>query len=191
MKFVPEFDTVAVALSVASIVILLYYGLAIQGLATQIFVAFCFWMAGFFYALMFCKHTKILSLATIFTTLVFVGIAIIGLYSINISFGLLAPQEVLASQKLFGFSIGVCEELFFGVFLLCVLINWLHLHPVISILISAGSHSWYHSVNWGTDPKLLLLFFFCFVFVRSLFVFAWQKIGLLLGAHGIWNFGVS
>jgi len=190
-KFAPEFDTVAVALSITAIVILLYYGIAIPGLATQIFVAFCFWLTGFFYAMVFCKRTKILSFGTIFTTVVFVALAIVGLYAINVAFGLMLPNEVYVSQKLLSSAIGVSEELFFGVFLLCVMINFLQLNPVIAIIISAGVHTGYHSINWGTDPKIMLLFFACFVSIRTMFVFVWPKIGLLLGAHGIWNFGVD
>jgi membrane protease YdiL (CAAX protease family) len=193
MPFQGEFDRVALALSLAAIMILLYFGLANPGFFQDYWVAFAFWIVGFFGSLLlgFTKRTAQLS----FNNLVMIGVmtgALLGIFLVlNIVYGINQPQEIQLSSKFLSLAIGISEELFFGVFIIGFLINWLGFPAVIAILVSAGSHSLYHIPNWGANPQMLMLFFACFAIARSVYVFIFRKVGMLLAAHGIWNWGVS
>jgi hypothetical protein len=188
VKFTPEFDRVGLALAAASIVILLYMGIASPGLAQQLWVAFAFWGVGFFYALVFCKKSKAFSFSSITLVLIVIGLLLAVLSTINFAY---ASMEFQLTGNLLSFAIGVAEELFFGIFLLGLLISFVGVHPVIAILISSGSHALYHIPNWGSDMKLLLMFFISFTAIRTVYVFFFPKVGVLLGAHGIWNWLVK
>jgi hypothetical protein len=188
MKFKAEFDRVGLALSVASIIILFYMGIASPELAQQMWVAFGFWFVGFFYALIFCKRAKLFSFGSLFLTLVMIGLLLGVLSTINFVY---ASLEVVITGNVLSFAVGVAEELFFGIFLLDLLINRVGANPVVAILLSSGSHALYHIPNWGSDSSLMLVFFISFTAMRTVYVFFYPKVGILLGAHGIWNFMVG
>jgi hypothetical protein len=183
MKFQPEFDKVAMILSVSAIVILLYFGLADPSLIKEYWVAFAFWFVGFTYAMLFTKKARGLSLTSFLTIGIFAGL-IMGMFA-GISF-VTAKMEIVSSDQTLAFAIGISEELFFGVFLLCMLIR-IGFNPVVAILISSGSHTVYHVPKWGANIPQLWFFFACFTVMRSIFVFAYPKIGVILSAHGFWN----
>ena len=191
--FTAEFDRAGLVLSIASILILLYYGLAMPQFTYDFWVAFAFWAIGFFGSLYMglTKRSASITLQSIFTTTVMIGVIIIVFAGINTAYGIATQADVLIADKLLSFAIGVSEELFFGVFLLAILINWIGIPPLLAILLSAGSHAWYHVPNWGSNPLLLMVFVLSFTVARFIYVFVAPKVSVLLGAHGIWNFAVG
>jgi len=191
MTFHPEFGRTGLSLSIASILILLYFGLSNPAFISDYWVAFAFWFVGFSGSIMFfTKRTTLLTFNKLFQIGVFTSITLLAFSGVNYAFALAQKQEIVITAHLSSFAIGISEELFFGVFLLGFLINWLRFNPVFAILISSGVHSVYHVPAWGNNPMLLMLFFTCFVFARSLYVFVYPKVGVLLGAHGLWNLGL-
>jgi len=192
MKFHPEFDVVAVMLSVVSLLILLYFGIAIPSFSQNLWVAYAFWIAGFIGAnsLGLVQRSQALTFEKIFGIATFAGIIILAFFGINFAYAHL-PQNVMFADKFISFAVGISEELFFGVFVLGLLINYVGLEPILAIFLSAGVHSFYHVPNWGYNPSLLILFFFCFFVARSVYVFAYPKVGVILAAHGVWNFGIG
>jgi len=188
MMFKAEFDRVGLALSVAAIIILFYVGIASPGLAEQLWVAFGFWAVGFFYALVFFQKSKVFSFTSLFLILLMIGVLLGILSTINFVY---ASLDVEVTGSFLTFAVGVSEELFFGAFLLHLLIRFLDVHPAIAILVSSGAHALYHIPNWGADTNLLLVFFISFAAIRTTYVFFFPKLGILLGAHGIWNFIVG
>jgi len=191
-KFTPEFDRVGVALAFAALLILLYFGLTVNTFVQDLWVAFAFWMAGFFgtVALGLARLSKSLNIKQLFTIFVGTGLILVCFFGISTAYGMI-PQDIFIAEKALSFGIGVSEELFFGVFLLSILINYLGLDRIISIVLSAGLHSFYHIPQWGINPLQLSLFFICFFVARSVYVFVFPKVGVLLGAHGFWNVAVT
>lgn len=192
MKFQPEFDRVGVALAFAALLILLYFGLTVNTFVQDLWVAFAFWMAGFFgtVALGLARMSKNMNLKQLFTIFVGTGLILVCFFGISTAFGMV-PQDIFIAEKALGFGIGVSEELFFGVFILAILINYLGLDKIVSIVLSAGLHSAYHIPQWGINPLQLTLFFVSFLVARSIYVFVFPKVGVLLGAHGFWNVAVT
>jgi hypothetical protein len=191
-KFSPEFDRVGVALAFAALLILLYFGLTVNTFFQDLWVAFAFWMIGFFgtVTLGLARLSKSLNLRQLFTIFVGTGLILVCFFGISTAYGMI-PQDIFIAEKALGFGIGVSEELFFGVFLLSILINYLGLDRIISIVLSAGLHSAYHIPQWGINPLQLSLFFISFLVARSVYVFLFPKVGVLLGAHGFWNVAVT
>jgi hypothetical protein len=191
-KFQPEFDRVGVALSFASLLILLYFGLTVTDFVQNLWVAYAFWTVGFFgtFALGFARRSQALTLNSMFAIFVGTGLILLCFFGISTVYGQL-PHDVWLANKAVNFGIGVSEELFFGVFVLSLLINWLGVDRIIAILISAGVHSLYHVPSWGTDPLQISYFFIAFVAARTVYVFMFPKVGVLLAAHGGWNAAVS
>lgn len=190
MKFQPQFDNVGMLLSVASIMILLYFGLAMPNLAKDLWVAFAFWMVGFggSLGLGIVQRSKQFNLSIFISMIVAIGFILIVFTAMNyVYFSLPTSQDVFLADRLLSFAIGVCEELFFGVFILGVLINWMGFHPVFAIVVSSGVHSIYHIPNWHSSLSLTFLFFMCFVVARFVYVYFLPKVAVLLGAHGFWN----
>ena len=179
-------------MSIASILILLYFGLSNPAFISDYWVAFAFLFVGFSGSIMFfTKRTTLLTFNKLFMIGVFTGLTLMSFAGINYAFALAQQQDIMITERLSSFAVGVAEELFFGIFLLGFLINWLRFNPVFAIIISSGIHSVYHVPAWGSDAPLLMLFFMCFVVARSLYVFVFPKVGMLLGAHGLWNLGVG
>lgn len=195
MKFVPVFDRAGVTLSIASLVILLYFGLSTPSFFKEYWVAYAFWMTGFTFSFFFlARKGKTLTLPKLTSIAVFASIILLFFTASNYAYGKLTGQQVIFADKMRSFAIGVSEELFFGVTFLVFLINftvWPFTNRIVAILTVSGVHSWYHVPNYGSNPYLLILFFVCFVFMRSVFVFLAPKVGVILTAHGFWNLGVS
>jgi hypothetical protein len=193
LKFQPEFDVVGVGCSLAAILILLFYGLTTPEFAQDLWVAFAFWIIGFTAALGLgiTKRGSAFSFLGLFKISLVAGLIIIIFEGVNFAYFTLTPQELISGGQLVGFAIGVSEELFFGVFLLGILINYLQLHPIIAIIGSAAVHTFYHTPNWGMNPQLMMLFFSCFFIARTIYVFVFPKVGVILAAHGVWNFLVG
>jgi len=184
-------DLVGVALSIAAILILLWFGLARPDSVKELWVAWAFWTVGFFgcIGLGLVKLDKMLNFTRLFMIIAGGG-AIVALYAgANFAYGAATGQlnEFAFAEPLLSFSVGVTEELFFGIFLLGVLITWLGFHPMFAITVSALVHAFYHVPNWGVSPTLLL-FFGCFMAARMVYVYAFSYVGTLLVAHGSWNF---
>jgi len=193
-RFIADFDIAGVGLSVTAVAILFFFGLQQPNLFKELWVAFGFWFVGFFgsYFLGIVHRTRIFTLAKLLSIGIMTGILIIIDLSIQYAFEIAVQGSVaILSAKLMSFAIGVSEELFFGIFLLGILINWLQLNPALAILISAGSHTFYHIPNWGSNPIILTIFFIGFLISRSIYVYIFPKAGMLLGWHGILNFGVT
>jgi hypothetical protein len=192
MQFEAEFDRVGLSLSLGSILILLYFGLTNPAFISDYWVAFAFWLTGFTGSILFfTRRTMALNLDKIVMIAVMASLTMLAFAGINVAYAMLAGQQIFIDLAFTSFAFGVAEELFFGVFLLGTLINWVGLNPVLAILISSGVHSFYHVPTWGQNPMLLMLFFTCFVVARSLYVFVYPKVGFLVGAHGFWNLGVG
>ena len=195
MKFVPEFDRSAVVLSIASLLILLYFGLSNPMFFQDYWVAYAFWMTGFTFSFFFlARKSKTATLQSMVKIGFFIAIILLFFVGANIAYASFTEQQIVLADKLVSFAVGVSEELFFGVMLLILLINftmWPLNNRIFAVLITSGVHSLYHVPKWGQNPQLLILFFVCFAFARSVFVFYYPKIGVLLGAHGFWNLGVS
>ncbi len=191
-KFMPEFDRVGVALAFAALLILLYFGLTVNTFTQNLWVAFAFWIAGFFGTMLFglAKRSQSLNLKGLFSIFVGTGLILVMFFGVSTVYGLM-PQDLFIAERALGFGVGVCEELFFGVFILSVLINWVGLDRIIAIIISAAVHAFYHVPQWGFNPFQISLFFVSFVVARSIYVFFFPKIGVLLGAHGFWNLAVT
>lgn len=191
-KFTPEFDRVGVALAFAALLILLYFGLTVNTFFQDLWVAFAFWMAGFFgtVALGLAQLGRNLNLKRLF--IIFVGMAfiLVCFWGISSVYGRI-PQDIFLGEKVLSFGIGVSEELFFGVFILIASIRFLGLNRIIAIVLSAGLHSAYHIPQWGINPVQESFFFVCFLAARFAFVFLFPKVGVLLGAHGFWNVAVT
>lgn len=194
MKFIADFDRVGIALSISAILILFYFGLLNPQMFQTHWVAYTFWMTGFFgsISLGLVRRTKIFSLSALLNIGMWTGIIIIVWAGLNYSYATaIEASTTLVSLKMESFAIGICEELFFGVFLLGILINWIGLHPILAIPLTALSHAVYHVPQWGVDFTLVALFTIVFIMARSMYVFCFPKVGALLGAHGFWNLGVS
>lgn len=125
-------------------------------------------------------------LVTMFTL---IGLVVLVFSGVNYAYAQL-PQDVW-SERLGTGSVGIAEEIFFGVFLLGLLINWLGLNSILAIVLTAATHATYHYWIYGTNLTVMSLFFVCFVLARAIYVFVFPKVGLLLGAHGLWNFLVA
>lgn len=192
MQFQAEFDRAGLSLSIASILILLYFGLSNPSFVTDYWVAFAFWTIGFMFSILFfTRRTIVLSFGKLFRIGFFTGLTLISFAGLNYAYNIVAQQQIMITSALSSFATGISEELFFGVFLIGFLINWLQFNPALAIIISSGSHALYHVPQWGENPSLLMLFFMCFVIARSLYVFVFPKVGMILGAHGIWNLGMG
>jgi len=191
--FQAQFDRIALMLSLAFIMILFYFGLAIPNFVKDYWVAFGFWIVGFFGSILtgITKRTVALSLSNVIVTGGMIGLLILVFAGLNIVYGTVQAQEIMFGQKLLSFAVGIAEELFFGIFCLGFVINWLRFPSVLAIFVVSGGHALYHVPNWGANPPLLMLFFTCFVMARSLYVFVFPKAGMLLGSHGVWNLGVG
>ncbi len=191
--FHPEFDVIAVLLAVASLLILLFFGLSQPEFFKSYWVAFAFWLVGFPASMMMglVQMEKALNIKRIMIIFLGAGFIILVFTGLNLGYAQSQPQDLWLSDKLVSFSVGVCEELFFGVFLLGLLINFAHFHPLLAIGISAAAHSVYHVPNLGSDPKLLTLFFLGFFIARCVYVYLYQKVGVLALAHGAWNLWVT
>jgi len=194
MKFTPEFDRAGVMLSIASLVILLYFGLSSPSFFQDYWVVYAFWMTGFTTSFFFlARKGQTFTSGSFLKISIFIAIILLFFALANFAYASFTEQQIMLGEKLLSFSIGVSEELFFGVFLLTVLINY-GFWPgsrIIAILVTSGIHSLYHVPAWGSNPQLLILFFVCFAFMRSIFVFYLNKVSVILGAHGFWNLGVS
>ena len=191
-KFQPEFDRVGLAICLAALLILLYFGLTVEGLAQNLWVAYALWLTGFFgtFALGLARRSQTLNLQGMF--MVFVGVALIFLCFYGVSFAYASvPQDIAWGSKAISFGIGVSEELFFGVFALGLLINWLHVAAPFAIAGTSLVHALFHIPNWGTNPSQIAFFFICFVVARSIYVYVFPKVGVLVGAHGLWNLWVT
>lgn len=192
MTWQPEFDRVGLTLSIASLLILLYFGLTVTSFMQNLWVAFAFWIVGFggSLGLGLARRSSGLTLKLLFETGLISGVIMTMFFFVNLGYSGL-PSEIWLGEKLVSFAIGVSEELFFGVFLLSILIIWLKVPPPLAIIISAGSHAWYHVPNWGFNPALITLFFISFVAARTVYVYFFPKVGALLAAHGFWNLAVT
>jgi hypothetical protein len=191
-KFLANFDIVGLTVGLAAILILLYFGVLRPSVLLETWAAYAFWAIGFFgsLGLGLVKRTKTLTLTRGVEILMFTGIILAVFLSINIAYtGLQGDILSITSNKVFQFAIGVSEELFFGVFLLGILINWLNLQPALAVLASAAVHTVYHIPNWGAEPHLLLLFFVSFAVARAVYVFLYPYVGVIVSAHGFWNLG--
>jgi hypothetical protein len=190
-KFVADFDLVGLILSVAAGMLLLFFGLSYQDFAKDYWVAYAFWVTGFFGTLLFgfARRSKTVNPKVLLTMFALIGIIVLAFSSVNYAYAQL-PQDVW-SERVGTSGVGVAEEIFFGVFLLGLLINWLGLNRILAVVVSAGVHAVFHRWIFGTDVTVLTLFFVCFVLARSIYVFVFPKVGLLLGAHGLWNFLVA
>jgi hypothetical protein len=182
-------------LSLASILILLYFGILSPSLMRETWVAYAFWATGFFgsLGLGLVKRSKKLSLTTMVEITIFTGLILAAFLGVNTLYVVAVQGDVLSltNDKIFQFAIGVSEELFFGVFLLGLLINWVQLPPALAVLLSAGVHTVYHIPSWGSEPHLMLLFFVAFTAARSIYVFVYPYAGIILGGHGFWNLGAG
>ena len=195
MKFAPEFDRSAVVLSVASLLILLYFGLSNPMFFQEYWVAYAFWMTGFTFSFFFlARKSQTATLQSMVKIGFFIAIILLFFVGANVAYASFAEQQIMLAEKLASFAVGVAEELFFGVMLLILLINftiWPLNNRIFAILISSGVHALYHVPRMGENLPLLGLFFICFAFARTIFVFYYSKVGVILGAHGFWNLGVS
>lgn len=194
-KFVANFDVVAIVISVAAIVVLLYYGITVPALASNMWVAYAFWFTGFFGSLFLgiTKRTKWLTPKMLLEIVFFTAIILGVFMAVNMFYTTAIEGDILSSLpgKALAASIGVSEELFFGVFLIGLLVNWLRVPPAFAVIVSAGVHTAYHVPNWGANPTLLMLFFLSFAIMRTIYVFVCPYVSILLAGHGIWNFGVE
>jgi membrane protease YdiL (CAAX protease family) len=190
--FRPEFDRPAIALSLSAIIILFYFGLSEPSLYMDLWVAFGFWMVGFFGSyLLFTAKSKAFTFQRLLEMGLMTGTSIGIMAVINYSYAILVQASTtLVTLKLMNFAIGISEELFFGVFLLTALMR-IGFHPALAILGTSIIHSIYHIPNWGANMGLLLLFTISFIIIRTVFVYFYPKVGFLLGVHGFWNLGVS
>jgi hypothetical protein len=185
--FRPEFDVVALAFAVAALLILLYNGLVAKSFVQTYWVAFAFWLVGVpgSFALRLVSPAKQLSLNTVMAVVLGSGLILAVFAGLNTAYANLGPGELWLSDRFLSFSIGICEELFFGVFLL------LRLPSIVAIVASSAVHAGYHVPNWGASPMILALFFISFLVARCVYVYFFPKVGVLLAAHGLWNFVVS
>jgi membrane protease YdiL (CAAX protease family) len=190
-RFIAELDRISIIISVAALVILLYFGISNPEYFRAYWVAYAFWLTGFFgsITLGLTRRSKTLSLQSFISTAVITGLIITSFYLVNYGFAALAPQDIIGSDKLIHFANGVAEELFFGIFLLGLLINWIGFPPLFAVIVSAGVHALYHVPNWGYNPTIML-FFVCFTIARVIYLL-YPKAGILLGAHGLWNLVVG
>ena len=188
MKFQPQLDVVGLALSFASILTLLYFGLTTGSFAPDYWVAFAFWFIGFFGMIYIVKRNKNLNLGTMFKIGVGTGLILICFYAVSMGASFANPQDIWLSSKFISFAIGVSEELFFGVFILSALISWFGIHPLLAIGVTSGVHAVYHVPNLGAQPVMLAVFFTSFFLARTVYVYVAPYVGVLLGAHGFWNF---
>lgn len=188
-RFIAEFDRVGLALWLGALLTLLYFGIGKPELYQEIWVAFAFLFVGFVgsYTLGLTKFSSKFKIENLFVMGVLVAVIIGLFFAANIVYSSTVPQELIPTDKLLAAAIGIAEEIFFGVFVLGLLINILGVNKVGAIIASALAHAVYHIPNWGTDPKILALFTFCFVASRSIYVYVFPKVGLLLAGHGFWN----
>lgn len=190
MKFQPRLDFVGMAFSFAAILILLFFGLTSGSFAPDYWVAFAFWFIGFFGMVFMVQRSKSFNIHNLF--IIAVGTAAILVAFFGLSWGVnQIPGDLLPASKLVNFAIGVSEELFFGVFCLTALINWMAAHPLVAIGATSIGHALYHIPTWGADPVQLAYFFTAFFIARTVYVYMAPYVGVLVGAHGIWNFIVS
>jgi hypothetical protein len=190
-RFQADFDIIGLGLTLAAGMLLMYFGLSFENFAANYWVAYAFWVTGFFGSLVFgfAKRSKTLKPTTLLTICAFVGLIVLAFSGINFAYSQM-PLDAW-SERVGTAGVGISEEIFFGVFLLGLLINWLGLNKVLAVVVSAAVHSGYHVFAYGTDIKVLSLFFVCFTFARAVYVFLYPKVGVLVGAHGLWNFIVS
>lgn len=140
---------------------------------------------------MIAVHSKTFDFKRTMEILLFAGVIFVAYFGLNQAYGFMQGQEIFSNDALISGAIGVCEELFFGVFLIGVSINLLHLPPLVAIFGTSGIHAFYHVPNLGFNPMMLALFFACFVVARTIYVFILPKAGVILTAHGVWNFAVA
>lgn len=193
MKFIADFDVAAMQLSVAALIIMLYFGVAYPQQSQARWVSFAFWGIGFLGSLYLglVKRTASMSMKTWLIMALMVILALGAFVGLNLAYGSFTQGSINIGAKLDSFALGIAEELFFGVFLLGLLINWLRVNPIFAILGTSAVHSYYHVPNWGSSLPLLLLFFISFTLIRCIYVFYFRKVGFLLAAHGFWNWGVG
>lgn len=191
-QFQPEFDLVAMILTLIAFSVLLFSGLAQPQLFRDLWVAYAMFSAGFFgsFALGLVTPPQKMMLGNMLQIVFYATIGVVAIFVIQLSYGIFAPGSGLGELlvKPLEFSIGVAEELFFGVLLLGILVRMVMLDPVLSVLITSGVHTAFHIPNWGQSPMLLLMFFGCFTGMRLIYVLFYHKVGVLLLAHGGWNF---
>ena len=192
-RFQPEFDIVAVMISIAAGLLLLFFGLSDPELAKMLWVAYAFWGTGFFasLALGLIRHTTAFNFTKMVIGVAITGAIIMVYYGINTVYVNVHGLQLLESSKLLSFAIGVSEELFFGVFILGILINYAGLNRIIAVLASAAIHTGFHTIAWGLEPSLLWVFFTCFTISRAIYVLAFPRVSVILAAHGVWNWLVG
>ena len=190
-RFQSDFDLVGLGLSVAAVLVLLYCGLSFENFARDYWVAYAFWVTGFFGSILlgFAKRSRYLKLKKFLFIILGIGVLVLAFSAFNFGFAQ-KPQDVWG-EKAGSAAVGIAEELFFGVFLIGIAINWLHVNRIIVIIGSAAIHSAYHIPQWGINPTIEALFFVSFLFARALYVLVFPKVGMIVGAHGVWNFLVS
>jgi hypothetical protein len=190
-KFIADFDRVGIALSIASLLILLYFGLTVESFAKNYWVAYAFWIAGFLGSnlLGLTRRSVKVSLKSVLG--IFIASAFIILIFTGVNFAYAHTQDVWNAERLGSVGVGIAEELFFGVFILGLLINWLNVPRLLAVLATAIGHACYHIPQWGFDPGVITVFFICFTIARAVYVFFLPKVGVLLLAHGGWNWLVS
>ena len=190
-RFQSDFDLVGLGLSIAAGLLLLYFGLGFENFARDYWVAYAFWVTGFFGSIFlgFAKRSRSIKPKTLVGIFLGIGVIVLAFSGINFAYSQ-KPLDVW-SERVGSGAVGVSEELFFGVFLIGLLINWLHLNKLVVVVASAGVHSIYHIPTWGSNVAVLSLFFVSFLFARAMYVFLFPKVGMLVGAHGLWNFLVS
>jgi len=178
MPFKAQFDFLGLGLSFLAICILFYYGL-VYGFIQELWVAFGFWFVGFFgsYFLVVTQRSRMFNLYTLITTSLMAGVLIAIDLGLQYAFAIATRSSIDFGAKLMSMGIGISEELFFGIFALGFLINWLHFPSPVAIIISSASHSWYHAPQWGTNPILLTTFFVGFLVTRSIYVYLFPKVG--------------
>ena len=189
----PELDMLGASAAILALLVLLYFGLASKSFSQTYWVAFAFWIVGFIgsYVLGFFKPSPRLSLNTLIGVFVGTGLIIAAFTGLNVAYAQMKPQDLYLTDRLLSFSIGVCEELFFGIFLIGMLTTLIRLPNMVAIIASSGVHTVYHVPAWGTNPMTLSLFFVSFLIARAVYVYFMPKVGVLLAAHGLWNFAVT
>jgi len=189
-RFVPEFDVVAMLLSVAALLILLFFGIGNPDILPELGIAFAFWFVGFLgpLSLGLVQKPHGLSLGKLFGICTIAGLVILAFFGMNFAYSAASSaQDVFMLDKAVSFAVGVSEELFFGVFLLTLLINWVGTGKLVAIVASSAVHAVYHIPTWGSNIETLAVFFGCFLVARTAFVYVMPKVGVILGAHGLWN----
>lgn len=192
--FKANFGISGMILSLSAIMILFYFGLANPNLFETLWVAFAFWITGFVGSIYLglVGRTKGLSFNHLLRMGAYTACGLLVFAGFNYSYAILMQASVTGvSSMLMSWAIGISEELFFGVFALGALTSMMGLPRLFAIILTSASHALYHVPTWGMNPSLLILFFFCFAVARSLYVYVFPHVGMLLGIHGFWNLGVA